>query len=297
MTIEEFYENVQLAVLDRLGEGFQTKIQEIQKNNGIVLQGLVIIEEEKNVSPMIYLEPFWDSYSKGMPFAVIVDRILQICREDTPKESIDLSFFNEFEKVKDRICFRLVSAERNSELLKKIPHIDFLDLVICFFYAYEGNALGAGSILIYDTHMKMWNVTVQTILELAMVNTPRIYPIDRESMEDVLREVMEKQGEEVPALPNEFPLWVISNRQKVYGATCILYKDYLKELFRELGQEYYVIPSSVHEILVVTDNGENAEEHLKGMIGEVNRTQVDAQEVLSDQLYRYNSTTDRLEIV
>jgi len=299
MEMNAFALKVQKAIESKMGEGYQVKLQEVQKNNGVILQGLLIMAENRNISPTIYLNSFWEYYERGIPFAIIVERILQIYEEDTPEENIDMSFFREFEKVKGQICFRLISAKQNQELLQKIPHKNYLDMAICFYYAYRGDVLGNGSILIYNTHMEMWNTTVEELYELACDNTPRILPWVKISMEEAIREMWgdEPEEEEHRAFWEQVPMYVISNSDHVHGAASLLYADMLKELADREQKNLYVIPSSIHEVIVLQDNGNEDVMRLKAIIEEVNRTQVEAEDVLSDNLYFYNRTSGMLSII
>lgn len=299
MEIKEFAIKVQAAISKKLGEDYTVKLQEVSKNNGVMLQGLLILAEEKNITPTIYLNSFWEAYEQGMPFAVIVKRILQIYREDTPKENVDMSFFKEFDKVKDRICFRLISAERNGELLTKIPHIRYMDMAICFFYSYQGEVLGNGSILIYHTHLDMWQTSVEELYELAEKNTPKLYHWESTSMEEAVKEMLEKRDSEEMDFGDFFqimPMQVLSNESRVNGAACILYPKLLKTLAEAVGKNLYIIPCSIHEVIILQDSGAEDALRLQETIKEVNRTQVEPEEILSDNLYYYNRFLDQLKI-
>lgn len=307
MKIKNFALKVQKAVAERVGEEYRVEVQEVHKNNNVMLQGLLIHAKDKNVSPTIYLNSFWDAYEKGIPFAVIIERIMRIYEEDTPKENVDMSFFKDFEQVKERICYRLISAERNQELLSKIPHMEYLDLAICFYYSYQGEALGSGSILIYDSHMKMWDTTTEELYELAQQNTSRLFPDEWNAMETIIRELMAEQGEEVAELfPDEeeeaeffeqLPMLILSNENRVYGASCLLYPGVLSTLADSRGQNLYIIPSSIHEVIVLPDSGKENADRLRRMIAEVNTTQVEPEEILSDNLYYYDRLLKQIKIV
>ena len=99
MEIKEFAQKVQKAILAVLGEGYEVKLQEVQKNNGVLLQGVIIMKKEQNVSPTIYLQPFWEAYKEGATLTELVDKMVQIYRQDTPKDNIDMSFFSNFEQI------------------------------------------------------------------------------------------------------------------------------------------------------------------------------------------------------
>lgn len=307
MEMKDFALKVQKAIADRVGEGYRVELQEVHKNNNVVLQGLLIHSEDKNISPTIYLNSFWNAYENGIPFIVIVERIMRIYEEDTPKENVDMSFFKDFAQVKDRICYRLISAEQNSELLRKIPHIRYLDLAICFYYSYQGETLGNGSILIHDSHMEMWNTTKEELYELAQYNTPQLFPGEWNAMETVIRELMaekEEEGEELfrdaeeqEEFFEQLPLQILSNESRVHGAACILYPGLLEELACNRGQNLYIIPSSIHEVIVLPDTGGEDAERLREMIAEVNTTQVEPEEILSYNLYYYDRILKQVKII
>jgi len=301
MEMKEFVQKVQKAVQKRVGEGFQVKIHEVQKNNNTVFQGLLIMSERQNVSPTIYLNSFWEAYKEGVTFSVIIEHIMRVYHQDTPKQNVDMSFFKEYDRVKDRICYKLISLERNAELLQNIPYFKFLDLAICFYYAYQGEELGEGSILIHNNHMEMWQVTRADLLEAARQNTPALFPCKIESMENTLRQILgiglaeENQTDEIN-IQRAMAMQVVSNENKVYGASCILYPEVLEKVARRVGQNLYIIPSSVHEMLLLPDDGSDDGEYLQNLIGEVNATQVEPEAVLSDQLYYYDCLEKQIRI-
>lgn len=304
MEIKEFAIKIRKAMIEVLGEEYEVKLQEVQKNNGVLLHGLIIMKKEQNVSPTIYLKPFWEAYEGGVTLAEVVRRMIQIYREDTPKENIDMSFFKEFDKVKDKICYRLINGGQNRSLLEKIPHIPFLDLAICFFYSYESEELGNGTILIYNSHVEMWETTVTELMRLAQSNTPRLFPWECKSMEAAIRELMGSRGyedmilgEEERKFFKEVPMYIVSNRQKNQGAVCILYPDLLAVIADSKGTNFYILPSSVHEVILLTDNGNENPQQLRSMIAEVNRSQVEPEEVLSDSLYYYNRQENRIKVI
>jgi len=306
MEMREFALKVQKAMTEVLGDEYEVRLQEVQKNNGVVLQGLLILSEKQNVSPTIYLKPFWEAYENGATFAELIRRIIQIYREDTPKRDVDMEFFREFDKVKERICYRLVNEKQNRELLERIPHVTFLDLAICFYYAYEGEVLGQGTILIYNTHMKMWNTTTEELMQLAQKNTPRLFSWELSSMEFVIREFLKAEedkwgkralgAEEEAMFFEEVPMQILTNRQKLFGAISMLYPEVLEQIAEVADTNLYIIPSSIHEVLLMPDRGEEEPSRLRSMIWDVNRTQLEPEEVLSNSLYYYDRVKKKVEL-
>lgn len=301
MELHEFTKKVtqamELVVEKEFGEDYHVEVREVCKNNGVTLQGLLISSRKGNVAPTIYLDSFWDAYEEGMTFAEIIRRLLAIYKKELCGRSVDLEFFRKFDEVKDRICYRLVGKDANAAILKDIPHIDYLDLVVCFFYAYRGEELGEGSILIRNSHMEMWQTNLLELMDLAKENTPRLFPGQIFSMQEVIAELSEENSQLTNDVPCDLPMRVLSNASKNQGAACILYDEFLDRAAEEFGKNLFVLPSSIHEVILLPDTGKESPEELRKMIHEVNTTQVAPEEVLSDSLYYYDSERKKLAVV
>lgn len=302
MRIEEFTEKVRDAVEKGLGNGHRVEAKEVRKNNGVILHGLVVLEEGQNVAPTIYLDTFLEAYESGATFMSVLNRLLDICRMEAEKSSIDMEFFRSFEEVRDRICYRLIGKEGNEGLLEDMPYIGFLDLAICFHYAYHSEALGDGTILIHNSHMELWGTSAAELFGLAKRNTKRLFPWTCQSMVEVLREMAGQDAEtedaaEQDAFLQEMPLRILSNTKRTHGAACMLYPGVLDSLASKEGHDLYILPSSVHEVILLPDIGIPSATELRNMVREVNDTQVAPEEVLSYSLYRYRRTDGRVTIV
>lgn len=304
MEINEFAGKVRDAVGKKLGATYKVEVREVQKNNGVILHGLLILHDDRNVIPTLYLEPFWEAYLSGVTLAEIVRRLIKIYREDLPKTKVDIGFFGNFDEVSERICYRLIRQKGNEELLREIPYIPFLDLAVCFFYAYSGEALGEGAILIRNSHMELWHTDTKKLMSLAQENTPELFPWKYDSMERVLQEMMAEEEyispvpeEEKESLFTNTSLWVLSNQQRIHGASCILYPGLLRQLASAEKRNFYLLPSSIHEMILLPEQGAETPQRLKDMITEVNRTQVAPEEVLSDSLYYYDFREENVKIV
>ncbi len=82
----------------------------------------------------------------------------------------------------------------------------------------------------------------------------------------------------------ENPMFCLTNKAKMNGASLLLQEDIRKQIGECLGSDYFVIPSSIHEVLILPDNGIFQVPELNAMVQEVNETQVERQEQLSDKV-------------
>lgn len=79
----------------------------------------------------------------------------------------------------------------------KVPYIPILDLAICFYYAFDEAGVDNGMIPIYRSHLDNWKVTDRELLEIAVKNTPRLFPGETIPMEEVLGDALQELPEEV----------------------------------------------------------------------------------------------------
>ena len=294
MNKKQFVTSITGILEERMEEGVQVKLQEVRKNNNIVLQGLLIQKPESNISPTIYLDSFYEKYEAGSDLEEIVDAILEIYERGAVKSNLDMEFFRDFEQVKERIVYRLIHAEKNKELLEDIPHILYLDLAICFYYAFHDEELGEGMILVHNTHMEMWNTNHQELMKQAQENTPKLFQPIFVTLDAIMNNICGMDESVKEELKEDDYMYVLTNRQKNQGAACILYPDMLEQTAQKLKGNFYVIPSSIHEVIILRDTGCEDLSVLQEIIKEANKSQVLVEDVLSDHPYYYDKEEKKL---
>lgn len=304
-TMESFAEVVRGIMEDYFGDGYSVTLMDVPKTNGLVLTGLVIKEDKVNISPTIYLDGYYEKFVEGASMETLCREIVAVYAKTRKTTDIDMRMLTSFESVKKDICFRFVNAKMNEELLESAPHIIWNDLAVIFYVLVSKDWGGVATILVRDELQEIWGVSEETLYQIALSNTPKHFPATVYSMADILKErVMQRMGEEAEILFNMFTynhsmpkMYVVTNKEATNGAISILYSDFLKEFTEEIGRNVYILPSSIHEtILIPAVFGMNANE-LKEMVCFVNETEVTKEERLSDSVYYYNRNTDRIEMV
>lgn len=295
MEMKDFVQKVRAVFEKRLGEKYRVEVREVRKNNGVVLHGLLILGGKGNVVPTIYLETFFAAYEDGVPLSEVIDRIFEIYMEETPRGSINMEFFRDFQRVRDRICYRLIRRQGNDRLLEDLPYVEFLDLAVCFYYAYSESRLGDGSILIHNSHRELWGVGIQDLMRCAEENTPRLFPGKASPMSEILREAMDAR--DIPEPRHPIRMTVLTNERRLHGAACILYPKLLEALAENKQNGFYILPSSIHEVILLDRQEGESTDGLRRMIYEINRSHVAPEEVLSDNLYYYSPSAKAVEII
>lgn len=283
MEFNVFTDNIVNVLQQRMGHEYDVKVTKVTKNNDIELTGVVLMKESDNLSPTIYLDGLFEEYQDGAYIEDLAEQIIRLYKEQLPAGRLDMDFFRNFEQVKDRIFYKLVSYDKNRKMLEKLPYYKWNDLALIFYYAMEEERIGRASITIHHQHLKMWEQSMDTLYAVAQENMKKSMPELLVSMKDLLEETTGlKMGEDT-----YLPMYVLTNQEKVYGAAAMLYSEHMKKLAERWQTDLLILPSSIHEVLLLPDDGQNEYAFYRQMVEEVNTTQVEPEEVLSYSLYRY----------
>ncbi len=321
MNLLQFAEAVKRGLGEYLDKETEITINSVRKNNGVVLTGVVIMGKDSHIAPTIYLESFYEKYKSGTPLEEVLFEIVQFYKKTEIKDCGELTHFYDYEAVRKKILYKLVNAEKNRELLNEIPHVFYLDLAIVFYYDCSNELFGSAAVLIRNSHLKMWGIGTETIYQDAVVNTPEKNPFEIRTMESLMKELFatdirteleknhisfsEKWIEEmaVQMLKSEMPedrrtpMYVLTNVGKLHGAACILYQQLLENFAKKVNDNLYILPSSIHEIIMIPASFAGKAADLREMVEEINATQVEEEEVLSDSIYFFDRLTKKLEVV
>lgn len=281
-------------VLDRLDDYLPRELGQITgqivdvgKNNGTVKTGIVLQIPDCSVSPVIYLDGLLKKIDEGMEKEKALSGLSEIIEEavEAGKEFKDRKFqmdLENYDVAKKMLAVRLINTEDNREMLKNIPHSNIEDLsVIPILNVNASYDMGVdGQIRIENKTLELWGKTEEEVLKDAIQNAEKTAPYVIKGL---------------PAYTGEPPVfYILTNTEMIYGASVISYPGVLDEVAKKIGEAYYLLPSSVHEMLIIEKSRGIPPEALGGMVREVNSTEVRPEEVLSDRIYEYDPERKRL---
>lgn len=303
MSFEEFTEDVLKKIRIKMGDTYQIRKRDVVKNNDVRLTGIEVIKEEADIGPCVYLDEFYHEYeSDGMKSDEIVDEVCRLILkyEDDDALDFDISGFKRWETVRENVYPKLINAEQNKELLEEIPHRDFMDLAVVYYAVARDSArVDIGTILIHNRHMEMWGQEEENLYQTAMMNMRADGEADLATIETVIKRIAPEIT--FPSVPCNVPwdtrMYILTNCRKRFGAAEILDKKTLRMIADKVGDGFIVLPSSVHETIVLPPRDETEYEWLAAQVREVNDTQVDIEERLSYHVYVYSGDEEVLQIV
>ena len=292
MEYKEFVEYIKMNAGYIAGEGGNITINHVIKNNGCEMDGLVIMEKGKDIAPTIYLDSFYELYTNGENIKSIIRQIEVIYEQNKNNVTFDVNILKHFDTIKDKIVYKVVNYRSNEKLLEQVPHKRILDLAVVFYCLLDNEYGRSATALIYNNNLKNWNVTIDDVYKAALKNTPDLLHSKISSMAALFEKCgVNVDGEEVDLkdyVPSD--MYVLTNESKLNGAACILYENVLYDFAQKLGADMYILPSSVHEVILLPKLSMFEKDELVNMVKEVNTEGVAADEVLSDHVYEYNRT-------
>ena len=295
ITIEVFTEIIKSEMEKIYSSKCKVDVLNVVKNNGLYLTGITIRNRESNMAPTIYLDGYFADYKDGRTMENICKEIVQVYEKNKVQKDFSLEQVTDFKNVKDRICFKLVNREKNAELLADAPYVEYQDLAVIFYVLVSKDKSGITSITVRNSLMDMWGMDADILYYLAKKNTQRLFRGRVSSMMEVMAEIIGNSTDTFE--DSAFPMYVATNVFKMNGACILLYDGVLKKFAEKIGSDFYILPSSVHEVIFVPANGDMDARYLIQMVKEVNATEVAPDEVLSDNVYIYHADKGFVEII
>lgn len=308
--IYEFADTIK-GILEKRMADSEIEIREVEKNNCVILTGIAIRKKGSPIARTIYINQLFEAYQDGMELQEIAGKIERICQteKEPALQDFQIKELADFGKIRNKISLKLVNVERNKKRLETMTHRTFLDLAVIYDVRVTQIADVVGSVAVTNDMMEAWGVKEEQLYELALQNTVNrdrgvVKPL--ESLMQTLIGSGEKTKEETHHYKDfdisiaeeiqETALYVATNRSKTNGAAVLLYPDLLDSVGTLLG-DYFVLPSSIHETLLLPADGGMEPDALIQMVHEVNASVVAAEEVLSENVYRYDVAKKELSVI
>ena len=302
MNNEEFKNEFVEALKEKLserGNDVDVKVSTVDKMNQSY-EAITITPEGSNIGMNMNLEVFAEAYESGVPFNEIVEQVtnkVEAHLADMP--TFDVQALTDYEQMKDKLAMEVVATDRNADLLAKVPHQEMEDMAVVYRFVMESDENGRASILVSNDLLDKMGVTPEQLHADALENAPELRPAVIKGMSEVMMDMMGKDAHEMFGI-DEFPqdemMYVATVPDKISGAGVIAYQEFMDQAAEKLGGDFYILPSSIHEVLLVKDDGAVNFNDLKSMVEDVNATQVAPEEKLTDSVYHYDSKEHIFEL-
>ncbi len=287
--------------------GMECQVMEQRKNNGVLLTGICFKMPGQQMSPLVYTEPFYEAVRHGEPLNEIMGALAHTVEKSMGVKKLPgFSHPYEYETVKDYLTVQLVNTKANRRQLSDMPHQEMEDLSLTLALRFPmPGAEGSGSIKVTQELVSQWGVSERALYQQAWENMEREQTPVLQSMETVAEDILTGTDSKENFLseddmPERSPMemmYVMSNKEKTYGAAVLSCPGVMEKVSRLFPEGFYILPSSVHEVLIVPKEQGISPKDLGQMVREVNRAEVAREEVLSDRVYEYDKEAQKIRQV
>ena len=276
---QEFAENIKNHIREYLPVDYQDAkitLEKVTKGNDRILTGLIIRKDDETAVPSIYLEHYEEQFGKGRPMDDIMKEIAQIKMENSLELPIDVKGLQDYETARPLLAIRLCDPEKNQEYLKDKPHTACGELAATYRIQIMEDSSGTASAVVTNDMLNLWGITPEQLHHDTVSAENARNPVCLYTMDEMI------------------PMYILTNQNKVNGAGVLARDGVLDKIGELLGSDFYVLPSSTHEVILVPDNGNMQTKELEDMVKEVNATQVPPEDLLSDKVQYYDRAAKTL---
>lgn len=310
MDYESFKERVMREFLDYMPEryaGCELELRKVPKVN-TCLTGVVIKPKEKCsfCGPTFYMERMYDQYKNCESFEKVMANqaiYLEESLKYLPKDILELDIAS----MKDKIVFQVVNTKENQEMISLCPHRNFMDLTAVYRAITNVDEDGVSGFLITNDIAKAEDLTEKALYAMAKKNTKKLFPFKRERIEETMIRMMKRWGANDKDIDESFPyiddvpekerVYVISNQFEFFGANALLYKDVIGDVAKSIGTDCFILPSSVHDLVVLSTDIFGESTKLINLVRETNSEHVRTSDRLSDSIYLYSLANNKINMV
>ena len=298
---EEFKSTVADHIRDYLPEEYANRKPDIQayRKTNQTLDGMTI-PTGQSCSAVIYLNPMYEEYRNGRS----LDDLLKGAADLIVSAELEINLPQIYspEYIKENVFMCLINRSNNQELLDTVPYREYQDLAVVYRFRCSQEPVTAFGVVTRELQ-KYLNLGDEELHALAAGNTRKLYPPVVKTMDEVAREILYgdagEKAEETDIgqmkVTEKDSMFVITNTEKMYGASSVLYEDVLQKLADKLGSDFYLLPSSLHEMIVIPCKYGDPDS-LSRMVRQINRSEVGLDEQLSNNVYRYEKEQHSLTL-
>lgn len=304
------YKEFKTVILEQLGRELkksepkvEIKLSKMMKNNDVILEALMLADE-RTATPTIYLNDLYEDYKKGTNIGELIEIIIGANKNFTFSSEFDFDKIMDWNYIKDKVIFKIGGEINNQNIKNDSPTRRKNNMIISYHVSISSQDGQQGSCRITNEFMDKIGVNENQLFEVATINTPRMFPVHFSAMENLRDEMIGNDGKvkakntdlqyQIMDIDINEPLFVLTNDYGVEGASTICYPEVLSDIADKFGENIFILPSSIHEVILVPESRGIPIENLKKMVVSINATQVKILERLTDDVYVYDKERSQL---
>lgn len=309
-TVKVFAYGVSEQIHQHLPEELQNMEFEVVqnvKNNGVILTGLSARVPGENISPVLYLNDFYDEIKKGASIEETMEAIASCIKNYRNDAMMNLNVgSHEIDMLQDKVTPMFINGKANRDMLQSMPHIQVEDLAMIFKVDLKmPGSSGIGTMKIKNEMLERWGISKEELYNRAVSNiqkydAPVLSPMSEMVFELSTGSDSDTNLLEKPEMFNEYKdemMFVLTNESRHHGTAALVCPEVMNKVHELMPEGFYILPSSIHETIIVSKDCEISPKHLGQMVREINHEMVDREDVLSDRVYEYDKDLGKIRQV
>lgn len=253
----------------------------------------IVIEGPGNIHPTVYPEELYEAYQRWEDMELVIHSI-DVAVECEKVEEFKTIIKN-WDKAKEYIYPYIVNLDKNQLCMDCNEYVyrEQLDFAHSIYLELPDDKDGGlACVNVTKNLLELWNVSEDEVFDIAKKNAKYVV----KPMKEVIAELLDVDCSELE-ISDDNAMYVLSNKTRNRGAAGLLDLELLNKTAEDLQSNYYILPSSIHELIFVLEESAPTKEILKEMVEEINQTQVKEEEFLSNNIYYYSRAKKDIVIV
>lgn len=270
-------------------------IRDVEKLQGESYRGLSFRSGDSPVEANLNLTGAFQAYEAGRPFEDILKEVeAQLMKIVDRTPQFDVREMSDYESMKSKLMLEVIPQKGNEDRLENIPHQKVEDLALIYRLDMGDSIGGKMTSVITNQQLEAFGITAEQLHQDALENAPVTHPASLRSMQEVMAEMMGMEPEET--MSGEPTMLVATVEGSFMGASVIQYPGFMEQASEKIGGDFFVLPSSIHEVLLIPDEEKTDFHELASMVQSINESQVAPAERLSDNVYHYDKADKVFEL-
>ena len=247
--------------------------------------GMSVKKPDMDTAATVNLEQFYKEFVKGADEKSVLKWMAQVIMSHSITQ--DFSWITDYDQAKERLFIRVSSLSKNEKIIESVPHRIEEDMVMTCHLLVSNDDTGANTI-VSDLLLKGYGISDDQLFQDALENSQKLFPIRVEPLQEMVCELAEAEGCQYE-INHRNPMLVVTNSEIMHGASALFYPDTMEKIADLIEDDYYAVPSSIHEFIIIPESIRIGSRHLEAMLSEVNQMMVAPEDRLSDHIYHYDS--------
>ena len=302
MNYEQFLEQMKEDLQARFAEDLPPEladvrigIRDVEKLQGESYRGISFRSGDSPVEANLNMTGAFQAYEAGRPYEDILEEVeAQLMKVVDHTPQFNIGELTDYEAMKPKLMMEVIPQKGNEDRLENIPHQKVEDMALIYRVDMGDSSSGKMTSVITNQQLKAFGITAEQLHQDALENAPLTHPASLRSMQEVMADMMGMKPEEIAT--GEPMMLVATVEGSFMGASVIQYPGFMDQAAEKIGGDFFVLPSSIHEVLLIPDDGTQDYHDLAEMVQTINETQVAPAERLSDNVYHYDKADRVFEL-